>query len=85
MKLQIHGIRRSETQSIANWLSEVRWSFKRDNCKMCLGSRGGCLGNENVMYGVVVCDDCSVLLGRDRPADPRRGAGRGAHTARAGI
>lgn len=33
---------------------------KRDNCERCKGSRGGVLGNENVIGGVVLCDYCSV-------------------------
>ncbi len=34
-----------------------------DNCSVCRGARGGVRGNENVVDGRVVCDDCSV----DRP------------------
>jgi hypothetical protein len=29
-----------------------------DNCQVCRGARGGVLGNENVIAGVVVCDYC---------------------------
>lgn len=29
-----------------------------DNCEVCRGARGGVLGNENVIAGVVVCDYC---------------------------
>lgn len=35
---------------------------ERDNCKMCLGSKGGVRGNENRIRGVVVCDYCTVML-----------------------
>ncbi|USN16042.1 hypothetical protein PAPPERLAPAPP_03010 [Brevundimonas phage vB_BpoS-Papperlapapp] len=31
-----------------------------DNCKRCHGARGGALGNENIVDGVTLCDDCSV-------------------------
>lgn len=34
----------------------------RDGCQVCLGVRGGTKGNENIVYGIVACDDCSVLL-----------------------
>lgn len=33
-----------------------------DNCRICGGHRGGVLGNENVVEGVVVCDYCSARL-----------------------
>lgn len=29
-----------------------------DNCQVCRGARGGVLGNENVIAGVIVCDYC---------------------------
>lgn len=29
-----------------------------DNCEVCRGARGGVLGNENVIGGVIVCDYC---------------------------
>ncbi len=45
------------------------WKFLRDNCQGCHGTRGGQLGNENVIKGVILCDDCScdprVLGGLD--------------------
>jgi hypothetical protein len=34
----------------------------RDNCKLCLGAKGGVPGNENVIGGVVVCDYCTSTL-----------------------
>ena len=33
-----------------------------DKCKFCLGIKGGVLGNENVVDGVVVCDYCTSIL-----------------------
>jgi ribA/ribD-fused uncharacterized protein len=30
----------------------------RDNCQVCLGTRGGVRGNENVIDGVITCDYC---------------------------
>ncbi len=32
--------------------------FARDNCQVCLGDRGGILGNENIVNGILVCDYC---------------------------
>jgi hypothetical protein len=41
----------------------ARGAFEvRDGCKLCLGSKGGVPGNENVIGGVVVCDYCSSTL-----------------------
>lgn len=37
------------------------YEYKPDNCQVCLGAKGGMLGNENVIDGVVVCDFCTVL------------------------
>lgn len=31
-----------------------------DGCQVCKGARGGMPGNENVVDGVVMCDECSV-------------------------
>ena len=33
-----------------------------DNCQFCRGGKGNVKGNENVFAGVLVCDDCSILL-----------------------
>lgn len=30
----------------------------RDNCEICLGHKGGVLGNENVVDGIILCDYC---------------------------
>lgn len=44
------------------------WSFRGDNCEVCLGERGGMLGNENVdVDGTTICDYCSA----DRLERPR--------------
>lgn len=32
----------------------------KDNCEVCLGEKGGVLGNENVIDDVVMCDYCSA-------------------------
>lgn len=37
--------------------AELKEALK-DNCQVCEGSRGGTLGNENVVNGVVMCDYC---------------------------
>lgn len=37
-------------------------SFVRDKCQVCRGERGGMPGNENIMYGMTVCDYCSSDL-----------------------
>ena len=29
-----------------------------DNCEVCKGVKGGALGNENIVDGVVMCDYC---------------------------
>lgn len=34
------------------------WRKRRDNCEICGGTRGGVLGNENRVEGVVMCDYC---------------------------
>lgn len=31
-----------------------------DNCRVCFGIRGGVLGNENIIDGVVMCDYCTA-------------------------
>jgi hypothetical protein len=31
-----------------------------DACEICLGRNGGVPGNENVIDGVVMCDECSA-------------------------
>jgi hypothetical protein len=36
----------------------------QDRCQFCLGAKGGVLGNENVIGGVVVCDYCVVLISK---------------------
>lgn len=35
-------------------------SKNRDNCQICLGLKGGVLGNENRVYDIVMCDYCTV-------------------------
>jgi hypothetical protein len=34
----------------------------RDNCELCFGTKGGVLGNENVIKGQVVCDYCHAAM-----------------------
>jgi hypothetical protein len=33
-----------------------------DDCQFCRGAKGNVKGNENVFSGIVVCDDCSILV-----------------------
>jgi len=33
----------------------------KDSCEVCLGTRKGVPGNENIINEVVMCDYCSVL------------------------
>ncbi|HEX5126383.1 MAG TPA: hypothetical protein VFW00_06560 [Rhodocyclaceae bacterium] len=40
-----------------------------DDCKFCLGAKGGVPGNANVIGGEVVCDYCSALLMKVRDAE----------------
>jgi len=35
-----------------------------DSCEFCGGTKGGEPGNENIYYGVICCDYCSVLVDR---------------------
>lgn len=35
-------------------------TMELDNCEICLGSRGGVPGNENIVDGKTMCDYCSV-------------------------
>lgn len=35
---------------------------ERDDCQFCLGAKGGVRGNENRFAGIIVCDNCTVLL-----------------------
>lgn len=42
------------------------WSFRRDNCEVCHGKRGGVRGNENRLDGVVMCDFCTADVLRER-------------------
>jgi hypothetical protein len=37
-------------------------SGELDKCKFCLGFKGGVLGNENIIKGVITCDYCHSLL-----------------------
>jgi len=37
---------------------ELRESY--DDCVVCLGTRGGVKGNENVINDVIMCDHCTV-------------------------
>ncbi len=39
-----------------------------DSCRFCLGTKGGTPGNENLFNDVVVCDYCTALLMKARPA-----------------
>lgn len=41
-----------------------RWFLRRDNCEMCDG-RSGARGNENIIRGIVMCDDCHVRYGQE--------------------
>jgi hypothetical protein len=34
----------------------------RDDCKFCLGFKGGTRGNENMIAGYPVCDYCHALF-----------------------
>lgn len=54
-----------------NSVMEASPKEMRDQCQFCKGIKGGAPGNENVIGGVVCCDDCSVLATniRDR-VDP---------------
>lgn len=36
----------------------------KDACQYCLGAKGNVRGNENIIGGVICCDDCSVLVQR---------------------
>lgn len=40
---------------------------ERDNCEVCLGTRGGTKGNENVIDGVITCDYCHAHPPRAAP------------------
>jgi len=33
-----------------------------DACQFCKGTKGGEPGNENLYYGIICCDYCSVLV-----------------------
>lgn len=33
-----------------------------DKCEFCRGTKGGVLGNENIIGGVIACDYCTALL-----------------------
>jgi hypothetical protein len=35
-----------------------------DNCQRCGGARGGVLGNENVVDGLITCDGCDAAMDR---------------------
>ena len=42
--------------------SEQLQQTEKDACQFCLGAKGGTPGNENIIGGVVLCDDCHALL-----------------------
>lgn len=44
----------------------------RDACERCHGERGGAPGNENVVGGWLLCDDCSVDLRPSREEIERK-------------
>jgi hypothetical protein len=58
------------TDTIEDWnrraslapVSAQQGAAEKDGCKLCLGSKGGVPGNENVVGGVVVCDYCTSIL-----------------------
>ena len=36
------------------------YHYEPDNCQVCKGEKGGLLGNENIIKGIIVCDYCHV-------------------------
>lgn len=44
----------------------------KDECEVCHGERGGVPGNENVIDGKIVCDNChsKIMAERNSPAAP---------------
>ncbi len=43
-------------------IAELAITQYTDRCAFCLGAKGGEPGNENVIGGVVCCDDCTTLV-----------------------
>jgi hypothetical protein len=53
--------RRTVAQALATVaMVEEQWNppADGDNCEICLGRNGGVRGNENIIDGVVMCDQC---------------------------
>ncbi len=59
-----------------NWL----WSLLPDKCEMALCSRAGVRGNENLIYGLIVCDYCHAEMlpspSKKKAMPSSRGEGR---------
>lgn len=55
---KIHNLSKPTIEDLRRQLGNL----EHDKCKLCLGIKGGALGNENVIDGVVVCDYCHVIL-----------------------
>ena len=56
--------------------SGTGWVFLmgKDACEECHGETGNVPGNENIVDGRVLCDDCHVRLHHRGNAPPRRGS-----------
>lgn len=54
-------------------LKEWIMSWAPDKCEICKGAKGGQLGNENIVEGVVMCDHCHAQYLRDKetPTNPK--------------
>lgn len=55
MRLRTANNKRRSSERRALWR---HWLTLPDGCEVCLGAKGGVLGNENVIGGVVACDYC---------------------------
>lgn len=42
------------------------YEYTPDKCQVCLGTKGGMLGNENIIESVVICDYCTSLYLEDK-------------------
>lgn len=52
----------------------------KDKCQFCLGAKGGVLGNENVIGGVVICDYCTSLYMDARDSEAKKNLHRAPDT-----
>jgi hypothetical protein len=55
-------MRRTPDTEFGRHPDEVKKMEQLDNCEWCHGLRGGVLGNENIIAGIITCDYCHAEM-----------------------